>query len=148
MMAEHWENMMQTPKHEGNGILESEEHLHAPEAEGAVPPAEERGDMVATVATVAVVGIAAAAVEAALIPGIVLGVAAVAVPRFLPRAGAALTPLFRSSVRGVYKMGQKTKEMLAEAHEQVNDIVAEVHAEGDAAAEAAPRTAATAASTH
>ena len=32
MMAEHWENMMQTPKHEGNGILESSEHLQAPEA--------------------------------------------------------------------------------------------------------------------
>ncbi len=138
---------MQTPKHEGNGILESEEHLHAPEGEGVVPAAEERGDMVATVATVAVVGIAAAAFEAALLPGIVLGVAAVAVPRFLPRAGAALNPLFRSSVRGVYKMGQKTKEMLAEAHEQVNDIVAEVHAEGETV-EAAPRAAATAASTH
>ena len=45
--------------------------------------------------------------------------------------GAALNPLFRSTVRGAYKIGQKTKEMLAEAHEQVNDIVAEVHAEGD-----------------
>ena len=42
--------------------------------------------------------------------------------------GAALNPLFRSTVRGAYKMGRKTKEMLAEAHEQVNDIVAEVHA--------------------
>jgi hypothetical protein len=145
MMAEHfWENMMQTPKHEGNGILESDEHLHAPEAEGVEPPAEDRRDMVATVATVAVVGIAAAAFEAALLPGIVLGVAAVAVPRFLPKAGAALNPLFRSSVRGVYKMGQKTKEMLAEAHEQVNDIVAEVHAEGETAVEAAPRAAASA----
>jgi hypothetical protein len=130
MMAEHLENMMQTPKHEGNGILESSEHLQAPEAEGVAPPAEDRGDMVATVATVAVVGIAAAAL--------------VAVPRFLPKAGAALNPLFRSSVRGVYKMGQKTKEMLAEAHEQVNDIVAEVHAEGETAVEAAPRAAASA----
>ncbi len=42
-------------------------------------------------------------------------------------------------------MGQKTKEMLAEAHEQVNDIVAEVHAEGDVA-QPAPRTAASVAS--
>jgi hypothetical protein len=137
--------MMQTPKHEGNGILESDEHLHAPEAEGVEPPAEDRRDMVATVATVAVVGIAAAAFEAALLPGIVLGVAAVAVPRFLPKAGAALNPLFRSSVRGVYKMGQKTKEMLAEAHEQVNDIVAEVHAEGETV-EPASRAAASVAS--
>ena len=148
MMAEHWEHMMQTPKHEGNGSLETSEHVQTPETEGVAPPAEDRGDMVATVATVAVVGIAAAAFEAALLPGIVLGVAAVAVPKFLPRAGAALNPLFRSSVRGVYKMGQKTKEMLAEAHEQVNDIVAEVHAEGETAVEAARPAAATTASAH
>ena len=38
-------------------------------------------------------------------------------------------------------MGQKTKEMLAEAHEQVNDIVAEVHAEGDVPASKSTSTA-------
>jgi hypothetical protein len=125
---------MPKSKHEGNGTLEASpediEHLDAPET--AVVAAEgEDGDMVATVATVAVVGVAAAAFEAALLPGIVLGVAAVAVPRYLPKMGAALNPLFRSTVRGAYKLGQKTKEMMAEAHEQVHDIVAEVHAEGD-----------------
>jgi len=122
---------MQTPKHDGNGSLETSEHVHAAETEGVEPAGEDRNDMVATVATVAVVGIAAAVFEAALLPGIVLGVAAVAAPKYLPKMGAALNPLFRSTVRGAYKMGQKTKEMLAEAHEQVNDIVAEVHAEGD-----------------
>ena len=119
---------MQTPKHDGNGSLETSEHVHAAETEGVEPAGEDRNDMVATVATVAVVGVAAAVFEAALLPGIVLGVAA---PKYLPKMGAALKPLFRSTVRGAYKMGQKTKEMLAEAHEQVNDIVAEVHAEGD-----------------
>jgi Protein of unknown function (DUF5132) len=122
---------MQTPKHDGNGSLETSEHVHTPETEGVEPAGEDRSDMVATVATVAVVGIAAAAFEAALLPGIVLGVAAVAAPKYLPKMGAALNPLFRSTVRGAYKIGQKTKEVLAEAHEQVNDIVAEVHAEGD-----------------
>ena len=122
---------MQTSKHEGNGSLETSEHLQTPETESAEPAGEDRSDMVATVATVAVVGIAAAAFEAALLPGIVLGVAAVAAPKYLPKMGAALNPLFRSTVRGAYKIGQKTKEVLAEAHEQVNDIVAEVHAEGD-----------------
>ena len=87
--------------------------------------------MVATVATVAVVGVAAAVFEVALLPGIVLGVAAVAAPRYFPKMGAALNPLFRSTVRGAYKLGQKTREMMAEAQEQVHDIVAEVHAEGD-----------------
>lgn len=126
---------MQKLKHEGNGSLESTpEQIDAPETEIAEPAGEDRSDMVATVATVAVVGVAAAAFEAALLPGIVLGVAAVAVPRYLPKIGAALNPLFRSTVRGAYKIGQKTKEIMAEAQEQVHDIVAEVHAEGDVAA--------------
>jgi hypothetical protein len=96
--------------------------------------------MVATVATVAVVGVAAAAFEAALLPGLVLGVAAVALPRYFPKMGEALNPLVRSTIRGAVKLGRKTKEMMAEAHEQVHDIVAEVHAEGNEAATAAPKT--------
>ena len=121
---------MQTPKHDGNGSLETSEHVHAPETEGIEPAGEDRSDMVATVATVAVVGIAAAAFEAALLPGIVLGVAAVAAPKYLPKMGAALNPLSAPRSAALTKSAE-TKEMLAEAHEQVNDIVPEVHAEGD-----------------
>ncbi|HXX03877.1 MAG TPA: DUF5132 domain-containing protein [Xanthobacteraceae bacterium] len=121
---------MQKAKKEGNGSLESAaENVVASEATAVEPDSEDSSDMVATVATVAVVGVAAAAFEAALLPGIVLGVAAVAVPKYLPQIGTALNPLFRSTVRGAYKLSQKTKEMMAEAHEQVHDIVAEVHAE-------------------
>jgi hypothetical protein len=100
---------------------------------------EDQSEMVATVATVAVVGVAAVAFEAALLPGLVLGVAAVALPRYFPKVGQALNPLFRSTVRGAVKLGRKTKEMMAEAQEQVHDIVAEVHAEGSEAAAAAPK---------
>ena len=46
------------------------------------------------------------------------------------KMGAALNPPFRTRVRGAYKIRQKTQEMMAEAHEQVQDIVAEVDAEG------------------
>jgi Flp pilus assembly protein TadB len=94
---------------------------------------EQRGDIVPTVATVAVVCVAAAAFEAALLPGIVIGIAAAAVPGYLPHIGAALKPLFRTTVRGVYRIGEKSKKMIAEAHEQVQDIVAEANAENDAA---------------
>jgi hypothetical protein len=45
--------------------------------------------------------------------------------------GEALNPLLRSTVRGAYKLGHKTKEMMAEAQEQFHDIAAEVHAEKD-----------------
>ena len=92
------------------------------------------------VAAVVVVAIGAAVFEAALLPGIALGVAAVAAPKYLPKLGAALNPLFRSTVRGTYKLIQRSKEMFAEAQEQMDDIVAEVRAESHAEAkEAVPK---------
>jgi hypothetical protein len=110
--------------------VESEEPLNGPPNE-----------TMTVAATVGVVAVGAALFEVALLPGIALGVAAMLAPKYVPKMGSALTPMFRSSVRGVYKFGQKTKEMVAEAKEQVNDIVAEVHAEAEA-----PKPTATAAS--
>jgi hypothetical protein len=120
---------MQEPKLDSDGSLANPvEHVTTPETEHIDRDSENRGDVVATVATVAVVGIVAAAFEAALLPGIVLGVAAVWLPQHF--MGPALNPLFRTTVRGVYKIRNQTQEMMAEAHEQVQDIVAEVDAEG------------------
>jgi hypothetical protein len=113
------------------GVERSVEKVGTVEAEPIEPEDEDRSELAATVATVAVVGIGAAVFEAALLPGMVLGVAAMCVPRFLPQIGEALNPLFRSTVRGAYKIGEKTREMVAEAQEQVHDIVAEVDAERD-----------------
>jgi hypothetical protein len=111
----------------------SDEFLETVEAhEDAQDVLEEAGadpNMLATVATVGVVGVGVALVEAALLPGLLLGVAAVAAPKYMPRLGAALTPIFRSTVRGVYKAAHKTREIVAEAQEQVGDIVAEMEAE-------------------
>jgi hypothetical protein len=88
-----------------------------------------RDKIVATAATVGVAGVAAVVFEAALIPGMILGVAAALAPSYVPRLGAALNPLFRSTIRGAYKLGQKTKEAASEVREQMNDIAAEVNAE-------------------
>ena len=121
---------MQEPKLDGNGSLANPvEHVTTTETEHIDRDSENRSGVVATVATVAVIGIAAAAFEAALLPGIVLGVAAVWLPKHLPKMGAALNPLFRTTVRSAYKIRQKTQEMMAEAYEQVQDIGAEVDAE-------------------
>ena len=95
---------------------------------------QDSGTMNQTIATVAVVAVGAALFETALLPGLALGVAAVAAPKYLPKLGASLNPLFKSTVRGTYKLAQKSKEMFAEAHEQVNDIVAEVKAENESLA--------------
>jgi hypothetical protein len=133
------ESWMPKAKGDGNGSLEAAPQLveetaqaDAAEAAEAADEAEiDRSDIVATVATVAVVGVGAAVFEAALLPGLVLGVAAMWLPQYFPKMGEAVNPLLRSTVRGVYKLGHKTREMVAEAQEQVHDIVAEVHAEKD-----------------
>jgi hypothetical protein len=122
---------MQEPKLDDNGsVANPVEHVTTIEAEQIDRDSENRSGVIGTVATVAVVGIAAAAFEAALLSGVVLGVAAVWVPQHFPKMGAALNPLFRTTVRSAYKIRQKTREMMAEAYEQVQDIVAEVDAEG------------------
>ena len=84
-------------------------------------------------ATVGVICVGAALIEAALIPGIVIGVAAMLAPRALPKLGTAVEPMFRGAVRGTYKLGQKARHIMAEAQEQVHDIVAEENATAAAA---------------
>jgi hypothetical protein len=123
---------MPKAKAEGNGSLDAAaEAVESAEMEELEEGNEVRSDVVATVATVAVVGIGAVAFEAALLPGIVLGVAAMWLPQYFPKMGQTLNPLFRSTVRSAYKLGNKTREMMAEAQEQFHDIAAEVHAEKD-----------------
>ena len=92
------------------------------------------GGLNKTVATVVVVAAGAALFEAALLPGLVLGIAAMAAPKYLPKLANSLNPLFKSTVRGTYKFAQKSKEMFAEAREHVHDVVAEVKAENETAA--------------
>ena len=107
-----------------NGRGDAHENDVAEEHQG-----QENGGLNKTVATVVVVAAGAALFEAALLPGLVLGVAAMAAPKYLPRMAGALAPIFKSTVRGTFKLAQKSKEAFAEAHEHVNDIVAEVRAE-------------------
>src|SRR6516165_8842790 len=117
---------MQTSKLDGHA---AETVSGNPAGDPVDQASEDHDDVVATVATVAVVGIGVAIWEAALLPGVILGIAAMWAPQYFPKIGDAMQPLFRSTVRGAYKIGQKTKEFVAEAQEQVHDIVAEVHAE-------------------
>lgn len=104
-------------------------------------PKSDRTDPVAVVATIGAVGVVAALVDVALIPGIVIGVAAAFAPRFVPKLGERLEPLFESTVKGAVKLSRKARNVVAEAHERVDDITAEVDAEeaaktGEAAAAA------------
>lgn len=79
--------------------------------------------------TVAAVGVAAALIEVELIPGMLIGVAAMLAPNLLPKVGNGLRPLIKGAVRAGYSVAERTKETFAEAGEQLQDIVAEVKAE-------------------
>jgi CBS domain-containing protein len=73
-----------------------------------------RDAQIATAATVAVVAIGTAVVEAALLPAVVLGAAAVWLPKYFPKAGRTLRPLFKAIVRGADKISQKARAVIAE----------------------------------
>ncbi len=130
--------MMGNSKH-GHVAPEHDAEDHAQDETGAADAVdaaelerEERNSTVATVATVGVVGLGVIIFEAALLPGVILGAAAVLAPKFMPKMESSLNPLFKSTVRGIYKMGRKTREVVAETQERMHDIVAEVNAETDA----------------
>ncbi len=57
-----------------------------------------------------------------------VGVALVA-PTVLPAVGAAIRPLAKSAIKGGVLLYDTVKESIAEAGEQINDMVAEVRAE-------------------
>ncbi len=102
-----------------------EEHEQAGEEQAQA----EGDDFVAKAVTVGVVVVGVAVVEAALLPGVVLGAAAVLAPKYFPKLGRRLQPLFNSTVRGAYKLGRKARFAVGEIQERVTDIAAEVKAE-------------------
>src|SRR5271169_4219739 len=116
------------PDHGNSGAMEAASASETHETADVLVGVRNNEAMTAA-ATVGVVAVGAALFEVALLPGIALGVAAMLAPKYVPKVAEAMTPMVRSSVRGAYKLGQKTREMMAEAKEQVQDIVAEVEAE-------------------
>jgi hypothetical protein len=96
-------------------------------------PTTKQDDLIGKVATVAVIGLGVALIEVELIPGLILGAAAAFLPNLMP----SLRPAMKSTVRASYKFAQKTREVFAEASEQVQDMVAEAKLEQEPAAQAA-----------
>jgi hypothetical protein len=95
--------------------------------EAVADTSEPHSGISGTAIAVTAVGIGAVAFEAALLRGGgILGVAAMWLPHDVRQAFA---PLAKSTVRGVYRIGQKSKELIADVQEQIQDIVAEVDAE-------------------
>jgi len=115
---------------------------HADEASAADDADDIEGqggdELVATAVTVGIVVIGAAIIEAALVPGIIIGVAAAWAPKYFPKWGERLEPLFHSTVRGAYKLGRKARSTVGEVQERMHDIAAEVNAEEVGKATAPP----------
>ena len=98
-------------------------------------PSTKQDDLLGKVATVAVIGIGVALIEVELIPGLILGAAAAFLPNLMPKLGESLRPAMKSTVRASYKFAQKTREVFAEASEQMQDMVAEAKVEQEPAAQ-------------
>lgn len=84
--------------------------------------AGETGPVVA--ATAIVVG--AALIEVELIPGIIIGAGAILLGKFFPELGSYVRPAIKGALRAGFSISQKAREAMAEASEQVHDLVAEV----------------------
>lgn len=74
---------------------------------------ETDGTLSSKVATVALVGLGAALIEVELVPGILLGVAAMAMPNLLPKLGKAIRPLLKETVRAGYSLASRAREGVA-----------------------------------
>ena len=85
-----------------------------------------RKNLTTGLATAAVVGVGAALIEIEWIPGLLLGVAAMVAPELVPKAGRGIRPFVRSAIKNGYAATRKTREWMAEAGEQISDMVAEV----------------------
>jgi hypothetical protein len=125
-MAEH-----RTSKNaKESGSQPAVSHEPATEDSASFMPPSENGtaksnDLAAKAATIAVVGVGVALISTELIPGMLIGVAAA----LLPGMGPKLRPFLKSTVKAGFSAVRKTREMIAEAGEQVQDMLAEVQAE-------------------
>lgn len=85
----------------------------------------------AGVATAAAIVVGAALIEVELIPGLIIGAGAILLGKLFPELGGYVRPAVKSAVRAGFSMSQKAREVMAEASEQVHDLVAEVkHEQG------------------
>ncbi len=86
---------------------------------------EEGGSLMSTLIT----GAAVAVIKPELLPGMAIGVAAAMGPKLLPTVGGVLRPFVRTAVRAGYSTALATRGAVAEAGEQLQDLLAEAKAE-------------------
>lgn len=76
------------------------------------------------------------------VPGVLIGAGiALAAPILLPEAAAGVRPLAKALIKGYLAVADAVKEVVAEAGEQLSDLVAEAKAEYTASAAVSTATA-------
>jgi len=78
------------------------------------------------VATAVAIVVGAALIEIELIPGLMIGAGAVVLGKLFPEMSGYVRPMFKGIVKAGFSATHKVRQILAEANEQVNDLVAEV----------------------
>jgi len=86
---------------------------------------EEGSSLLGTLVT----GAAVALIKPDLLPGMAVGVAAALGPKLLPAVGSLLRPVVKTAVRAGYATAVATRGVVAEAGEQVQDMIAEARAD-------------------
>jgi hypothetical protein len=86
---------------------------------------EEGSSLLGTILT----GAAVALIKPDLLPGMAVGVAAALGPKLLPAIGTLLRPVVKTAVRAGYATAVATRGVVAEAGEQVQDMIAEARAD-------------------
>jgi hypothetical protein len=104
---------LNTSKLDGHVLGKTADGQHEAEPVDPTEQSDQNFDTaVATAATVAVVGVGVIAFEAALLPGLALGVVTMLVPKFLPKIGTALSPAVKSTVRGAIGLARRPRKCL------------------------------------
>jgi hypothetical protein len=86
-------------------------------------------DMDNGLVTAVLTGVVIGVIEPELIPGMAIGVAATLGPRLLPALTSTLRPVMQTVVRAGYSATRSAREMIAEAGEQFEDLLAEARAQ-------------------
>ena len=81
--------------------------------------------------TAAVIGAAAVLIEIELLPGILLGVAAMMIPKLFPGVTNFARPLMKSTIGLGYRAMAKTQQLVAEASDHAQDMLAEIRVESE-----------------
>ncbi len=82
-----------------------------------------------SVATTAAIIIGAALIEVELLPGLIIGAGAILLGKIFPEISGYVRPAVKGMVRAGFNATHKVRQIIAEANEQVSDLVAEVKQE-------------------